>query len=211
MKSMAISAGSELTTPTSAPRETVVMICNAIALLMPPPFEDRTGLAAELMRAHGQVISHLAGQIAEGIFIGERLEHTEHDEEDARAIAALVCRSEDAIDAYVDYCAVEARALLREHAEMVQAIADGLVAHRMLARPDIDKIVARLGEVRHGARRHTFIRAPEAQSAARVSLARARTSRLHVRSRSHDGRGLQAGALRILAQPRTLAKTDIAS
>jgi ATP-dependent Zn protease len=122
-------------------RETVGMICEAIAPLMPPPFDDRSAIAKELLHAGHQVISHLAGQIAEDIFIGERLEHTEHDVQDARAIAALVCRSSSAIDAYLDFCAAEANALLREHAAMVHAIADGLVERRTLSRSDMDRLL----------------------------------------------------------------------
>jgi hypothetical protein len=74
------------------PSQSVADICSALLPLL-PAFDDRADIAAELLRAHHQVIALLAGPIAEVVFTGARLPGSEHDDTEARAIAALICRS----------------------------------------------------------------------------------------------------------------------
>jgi hypothetical protein len=115
--------------------ESVGSICAELAPLMSDV------RAEELALARGMVVALLAGPLAEDLVIGSRLPNCEHDEADAREIAALICRSPSAIDAYLDFCAAEADALLRNHAGMVLALADVLLERRTLDRPEIDEIV----------------------------------------------------------------------
>jgi hypothetical protein len=62
-------------------------VCNALAPLLPPLFDDRSDIANELLQAHHTVVALLAGQIAEEILIGEVLPGISHDLDEARSIA----------------------------------------------------------------------------------------------------------------------------
>jgi hypothetical protein len=118
--------------------ETVETIC---AVLTPLIGDDRSDIAAELQRAGHQVISLLAGPIAEDLFCGARLAGTEHDGIEARAIAGLICRSPTSVDAYLDFARAEASALLADHAASVLAIADALIRYHTIDAAQIDQII----------------------------------------------------------------------
>jgi hypothetical protein len=122
--------------------ETVDAICRQLTPLM-SAIGDRADIATELLQAADQVISLLAGVEAERLFCAELMPNTEHDEIDARQIAALICRSERAVDTYLDFCRIEARALLTGHRDAVLAIADALVEHHTLNGAAIDAIIGK--------------------------------------------------------------------
>jgi hypothetical protein len=50
----------------------------------------------------------------------------------ARALASLICSSESAIDAYLMFGLAEAKALIIRHRDVVLAIANTLMIHRIL-------------------------------------------------------------------------------
>ena len=75
------------------------------------------------------------------MFIGDALPHTEHDTEKARALATLVVRSPRSIEAYLDFCRVEARGLLIERRKLVVAIAIALIKRETLSSAEIDEII----------------------------------------------------------------------
>jgi hypothetical protein len=79
----------------------VADLCAALTPMMPPLFDDRSDIAAELLRAHHQVVSLLAGPICEELFTGERLPGSEHDDIEAAEIGRLICRSASSLPAYV--------------------------------------------------------------------------------------------------------------
>jgi hypothetical protein len=121
-----------------ADAETVESIC---AALMPLIADDRSDIAVELLQAHHQVISLLAGIEAERLLIGELLPNTEHDLREATCIAALIVRSPASIAAYLEFCRIETIALLTDHADTVLAIAGALVEHRTINAEQIGKIL----------------------------------------------------------------------
>ena len=118
-----------------------LQLVDQLSTLMPAPGEDRADIATELQRAGDLVVSLVAGIEAEKLFTTEPLPNTEHDFEEARAIAALICRSPRSVDAYLDFCRVEARALLVEHRNIVLAISDALLKHRTLDGAMIDETI----------------------------------------------------------------------
>ncbi len=101
-------------------------VADLVAQLMPMIGDDRLELAADLLKLHHTAISLLAGPLAEEMFCGRRLPGSEHDDEEAAQLAKIVCRSptSDVIEAYLAFCAAEARALLARHATAVEAVAN---------------------------------------------------------------------------------------
>jgi hypothetical protein len=110
---------------------TIADICRQLTPLMPDG-GSRADIAGELQWAADQIISLLAGPIAEELFCAERLPGSEHDEAEATCIARLICRSPASIAAYLEFCRTEVAALLADHRAVVLAIADGLIRHRTL-------------------------------------------------------------------------------
>jgi hypothetical protein len=114
--------------------ESIESLCSQLAPLM------AGALDSEIDEAHGHVIQHLAGIEAERLFNGETLPNTAHDIKAARDVAALIVR-EGSVDAYIECCRRETRALLLNHAAAVLAIADALIRHRTIGRAQIDTIM----------------------------------------------------------------------
>jgi hypothetical protein len=59
----------------------------------------------------------------------------------ARSLAAIICTSEAAIDAYLEFALVEAKALISKHRETVLALANALMIERTLDAERIDSII----------------------------------------------------------------------
>ena len=109
--------------------------------LMPSPFASRDPVAIDILNVHHQVISLVAGIEGELLFVGESLPCTGHDIEQARMLAKLVCRSPRSIDAYIEFCQVEARNLLVQHRELVNTLADRLIERRELDGAEIQGVI----------------------------------------------------------------------
>ena len=118
----------------------VADLCAALTPMMPPLFDDRSDIAAELLRAHHQVVSLLAGPICEELFTGERLPG-EHDDIEAAEIGRLICRSASSLPAYLAYASAEARGLLLDHADAVHRVANALLKRRTLLGAEIDHLI----------------------------------------------------------------------
>jgi hypothetical protein len=114
-----------------APGETSDPVA-ALHGLMPKAFDSRDAVAIDLLRVADQIVGLVAGREAELQLIGRTLERTEHDIEQARCLATLLCRSPRSVDAYIEFARCEARALLCDHRTAVIALADALLLHRTL-------------------------------------------------------------------------------
>jgi hypothetical protein len=127
--------------PRADPPAGTVAIVAELQPLMPKLGRNRDAVAADLMRCADHVIVSLAGIEAERLITGAAMASTGHDLQEARALASLIVRSPAAVDTYLTYARAEARALLAEHANAVQAIASALVEHRTLNAGQIGKIM----------------------------------------------------------------------
>jgi hypothetical protein len=121
--------------------DTVESLCAALAPMMPGIGDDRSDIAVELLRAHHHVLELLAGREAERIVVGTMLPRTEHDLEEATAIAGLICRSPASVGAYLAFAKAEVVALLHGHRAAVLAIADALIKHRSIDGSEIARLI----------------------------------------------------------------------
>jgi hypothetical protein len=122
--------------------DSVESLCASLKPLMPGIGNSRIDIAVELQRAHLHVLELLAGREGERLFSGTMLPNTEHDLEEAAAIAGLICRSPASIAAYLELCRTEVAALLADHRAVVLAIADGLIRYRTINGEQITTLIA---------------------------------------------------------------------
>ena len=120
-----------------------VDLCGQLSSLTPGIGESRDDIAVELLHTHHQVLELLAGSIAEEMLYPDTspLPGAAHDQIEARALAALICRSPTSVDAYLAFAKVEVTALLTYHRDIMQAVADALLRHRALNGDQIDDVI----------------------------------------------------------------------
>jgi hypothetical protein len=118
-------------------------LCEAIGELMPGAGEPRENAAEIFSHIHVRVVELMAGTA------GELLLHLDcepwvarSDIRQARALASLICSSEDSITAYLEFGREEAGALIGQHRAAVLAIAEALIIRRTLDAVMIDTIIA---------------------------------------------------------------------
>jgi hypothetical protein len=103
--------------------------------------DSSADIAIELNWAINETIALLAGRAAERLFFGELPPATSHDEVEARAIATLICRSPESVDAFIAFAEIEATTLTAGRVEVVLAVANELIARRTLTGVEIDAIM----------------------------------------------------------------------
>ena len=72
---------------------------------------------------------------------GATLRNVDHDEADAREIAALICRSPASVDRYIEFARAEAEAILSEAAESVRALAEAWRVRRTVTGDEVARLV----------------------------------------------------------------------
>jgi hypothetical protein len=118
-------------------------LCEAIGGLMPGAGEPRVNAAEIFSHIHVRVVDLMAGTAGEMLLHPECLPWTAHsDIRQARVLASLICSSEEAITAYLEFGREEARALIGQRRAAVLAIAEALMVHRTLDAAKIDTIIA---------------------------------------------------------------------
>jgi hypothetical protein len=123
-------------------------ICAKITALMPAFGEPRVNAAEIFTYCHVRVVDLCAGTAAETILHPACAPWIAHsDIREARKIASMICTSEAAIDAYLGFGLVEAKALIEQHRAAVLAIAEALMVHRTLDAEQIDTIIATAPEL----------------------------------------------------------------
>lgn len=122
-------------------------LCQAIGELMPGAGEARADAAEIYAHVHVGVVDLMAGTV------GELVLHpactpwvAQSDIRQARALAGLICSSEESITAYMEFGRAEAKALILQHQAAVLAIAEALMVQRTLDATMIDDIISRAPE-----------------------------------------------------------------
>jgi hypothetical protein len=123
--------------------EHVAELCAKVRPLMPAIGEPRADIAEFHAHAHCRTIELLAGSESERLFHADDPPlRAEHDLQEARSFAGIICTSPTSLDAFIAYARVEARAMLADHRHVVQALALALVERRTLDGTAIDAIIA---------------------------------------------------------------------
>jgi hypothetical protein len=113
----------------------------ALAPLMPNAGEDHSVVADILGNSYTQVIELIAGRAAERMLLDGEPASPVDDLRQARELALLFCKSEEAIETFVAHCDVAARDLLMPYGDVVIALSIVLRIKRTLDGPQIDQII----------------------------------------------------------------------
>ncbi len=84
--------------------------------------EPRTAAADIFQHVHTRVVELVAGSVAEALFLHGEPWHAADDRCQEKAYASLICSSPESIEAFVNFCMVEAAALLRPREHIVRAL-----------------------------------------------------------------------------------------
>jgi hypothetical protein len=118
-------------------------LCQAIGELMPRAGEPRVNAAEIYAHVHVRVVDLMAGTAGELLLHLECEPWTAHsDIRQARALASIICTGEGAIDAYLQFGAREAQALILQHRAAVLAMTEALIMERTLDSAMIDDVIA---------------------------------------------------------------------
>jgi hypothetical protein len=120
----------------------LVAVCAHIGA--PEVGTPRVDLAEEITRAQTFMIELVAGSVGERVMFPDMPQlPAEHDRAEARALASVVCAMPSAIDALLAYAEAEAEALIRANLDIVEALADALVAKGTLSGgAEVDEVIA---------------------------------------------------------------------
>jgi hypothetical protein len=113
----------------------------------------RDDTAEIYQHVHTRVTELTAGSEAEKLYCGDAWAATD-DRNQEQQLAALVFSAPDAAEAFIAACALEARAILRRHADVLEALAAALLEHRTIDGGLIDETISRAVAARHLAAEH---------------------------------------------------------
>ncbi|UPK38303.1 hypothetical protein IVB18_14285 [Bradyrhizobium sp. 186] len=114
----------------------------ALAPVMPEPGEDRRSVSDVYASVYSQCVELMAGRAAEAMLLSDRdPEPPADDLRQARELALLFCKSEQAIETFIAHCDVAARDLLLPHRDLLMALSILLRMRRTLDGTEIDKII----------------------------------------------------------------------
>jgi hypothetical protein len=121
--------------------------------LMPSDGDARDGAAEIYQHVFTRVVELTAGSEAEKLHFGDAWAASD-DRKQERQLAQLIFSTPQSAEAFIAACALEARAVLRRHADVVEALAAALVEHRTLDGAQIDNIISRTVAARQLAQEH---------------------------------------------------------
>ena len=123
--------------------EHVAELCEKVRPLMPAIGEPRADVAEFHAHAHFRTVELLAGTESERLFFADDAPlRAEHDLQEARSFAGIICTSPASVDAFIEYGRAEARAILTDHQHVVALLAHALISRRTLDGTEIDAIIA---------------------------------------------------------------------
>jgi hypothetical protein len=109
---------------------------------MPGPGESRADTADIVLHCHIRIIELCAGSVGEALFLPGLPWDAADDRAQEIALASLVANSPEAAEAFVDFCAVEAAALLRPREHIVRALTVALLTRRTMSGAEVDEVIA---------------------------------------------------------------------
>lgn len=113
----------------------------ALAPMMPQAGEDRRAVADVFASTYGQCVELMAGRAAERMLLDGEPAVPADDLRQARELALLICKSEEAIETFIAHCDIAARDLLMPYGDVVIVLSTALRIKRTLDGAAIDKII----------------------------------------------------------------------
>jgi hypothetical protein len=117
-------------------------LCAQIAPLMPFPGESRADVADIFAHCHVRTVELTAGSVGESLFLPGEPWQAADDRAQELALASLIASSSEAVEAFVDFCAVEAAAILRPLEYIIRALTAELLVRRTMNAEQIDAVIA---------------------------------------------------------------------
>lgn len=114
---------------------------DALAQQMPQAGEDRRPVADIFANVYAKCIEFLAGRAAERMVLDGEPAVPADDLRQARELALLICKTEEAIETFLAHCDVAARDLLMPYGDVVIVLATILRIKRTLDGAEIDEII----------------------------------------------------------------------
>jgi hypothetical protein len=121
--------------------------------LMPRDGDVRDDTAEIYQHVHTRVTELTAGSEAEKLHCGDAWAASD-DRKQEQQLASLIFSAPEAVEAFIGACATEARAILRRHADVVEALAAALLDHRTIDGGLIDETISRAIAARRLAAEH---------------------------------------------------------
>jgi hypothetical protein len=113
----------------------------AIASEMLQAGEDRRPVADVFANVYAKCIEFLAGRAAERMLLDGEPAVPVDDLRQARELALLICKSEEAVETFLAHCDVAARDLLMPYGDLLIVLSTVLRIRRTLDGAEIDKII----------------------------------------------------------------------
>jgi hypothetical protein len=88
------------------------------------------------------IAESIAGSVGESLFLPGEAWRATNDSVQERALASLVASSPESIEAFVEFYAVEAVALLRPHEHIMRAFTKEVLRRRTMTDADNDEVIA---------------------------------------------------------------------
>lgn len=114
----------------------------ALASEMPEDGEDRAAVSDVFANVYGLCVELMAGRAAERLLLDEEPAGPIDDVRQARELALLFCKSEEAIENFLSHCDIAARDLLMPHGALLMALSTVLRIKRTLDGTEIDALIS---------------------------------------------------------------------
>ncbi|MCC8945329.1 hypothetical protein H8A97_09470 [Bradyrhizobium sp. Arg62] len=114
---------------------------DALSSVMPQAGEDRGPVADVFGNVYIKCIEFMAGRAEERMLLDGEPALPVDDLRQARELAMLICRSEEAIESFIEHCDLAARDLLMPYGDVVIALSVVLRIKRTLDGAELDQII----------------------------------------------------------------------
>jgi hypothetical protein len=99
------------------------------------------GVADIFLHVHNRCIELVAGTVGEELFLDGPAWIAHDDLRQVHAYAGLICSSPASVEAFLDFCRVEAAALLTASTHVVHALAAELATRRTMDGAEVDSVI----------------------------------------------------------------------
>lgn len=114
----------------------------ALVPVMPDDGEDRTKVADVFQSVYEHCVELMAGRAAEGMLLENEPVPQVDDLRQARELARLFCKSEEAVKSFLTHCEVAARDYLMPYGAVLMALSIVLRIKRTLDGAEIDALIS---------------------------------------------------------------------